>query len=118
MAGRLNLLLLALMALGCSYAKGLPYIVDGEQFPDAKVASIREGMSAAEVLQILGKPYEIESSEYGERWRYYVWQQQDETIRYLFIPVRKPLYSGTKEATILLRNGRVKEVGFEHKRFD
>lgn len=111
--------LLGLFVLGCSYAKGPPYAVEGQRFPDDRVSLVAEGMSAAKVRQILGQPYRIETSETGERWRYYVWQRQDETVRYLgLIPVKKPLYSGVKEATVVLRDGVVQEVSFRHTRLE
>jgi outer membrane protein assembly factor BamE (lipoprotein component of BamABCDE complex) len=111
--------LLILFVLSCSYAKGPPYVVDGRLFHDDKVGFVRKGMPAEKVRELLGDPLDIKREDGLERWRYYVWQRQDETIRYLgLIPARRPLYSGAKEATILFKDGVVQEVQFQHLRFD
>lgn len=112
-------LVLVVLLLSCSYAKGPPYVVDGRLFRDDKVESVQEGMPAERVRELLGEPLDIEQQDGVERWRYYVWQRQVETIRYLgLIPVKKPLYSGAKEATICFRDGVVQDVQFQHRRFD
>ena len=116
---RAVLLVLVLVFLSCSYAKGPPYVVDGRRFRDDQVESVREGMTASEVRGLLGEPVEIERQQGREQWIYFVWQKQDETVRYLgFIPKKRLLYSGTKKATILIKDGFVEDVQFRHRRFE
>lgn len=117
---RLTLLALTVSAvtlvLACSYAKGPPVVLEGRVFASERVASIVRGMDQDQVMATLGPPVEVSNKGDLELWRYYVWQRQEETVRFLgLFPRREVLYSGSKEVEVAFVAGQVEYVRSDHR---
>jgi outer membrane protein assembly factor BamE (lipoprotein component of BamABCDE complex) len=107
------LVALFIVQMACSYAKGAPYVVTGRPFPTEKASEVKEGMPEADVRRIFGEPWQVEKRPEGERWRYYVRQEQDENIYLLgAIKIRTDPYVVDDELSIWLVDGRVRSAQY------
>jgi outer membrane protein assembly factor BamE (lipoprotein component of BamABCDE complex) len=83
--------LLAVLTIlgGCGYGSLPPRVVEGRRFPVRSAASVHQGMTAAEVREILGEPLEIQAIGGDERWHYFAREAKEEMVYILgFIPKR------------------------------
>ena len=113
---RLTLTASWVLLTSCALATAPPRIVKGEEFPQEKVEKVQVGMSAQEVRDLLGRPFEIEVVGDRYQWRYYERERQDERIYILgLIPVKRPYWIVDTELIILLREDMVEEVSFQEE---
>ena len=95
----------------CSYGKGAPYAEEGRLFPWKKVTLVHKGMTADQVRDVLGDPFEVKAQDGAEVWRYYVQERQDEHIYVLgLIPTKKTMYRGRAEVTVEFEQNAVSTV--------
>jgi outer membrane protein assembly factor BamE (lipoprotein component of BamABCDE complex) len=106
-----TLMVVSICFVSCSVATAPAFFEKGREFSWENRAGIEKGMETAEVLSVLGQPFETKEQGKIVRWRYYQRVRQDDIVRILgFIPCRKVFSRWEREVGVIFRQGRVEEV--------
>jgi outer membrane protein assembly factor BamE (lipoprotein component of BamABCDE complex) len=83
----------------------------GAAFSIEDARSIQEGQTAAEVIGLLGEPWDKSRRDEAEVWQYYARERRDGVTYYLgVLPKRKPLFIREYRLSVVLQNGVVEEA--------
>ena len=105
-----GLLIVATMT-ACSYAKTVPVIVAGREFPYREAVGLGAGITTRDAIDLLGDPYEHRAGENGEVLRYWARGRYGDRVDLLgFITLSKPHYYWECDVRLEFRNDRLYSV--------
>ena len=111
MKTRTGLLAVLLLLTGCGYAKGPFEPIAGRSFDAESLHKVVKGTASADVVRLLGEPFERSAEGGEERWRYYLLEERiDETLLFDVAVIHKDRWTRVTEAHLVISGGRVSEI--------